>query len=157
MGHANLPQYRTARTGLGLARGRGHLAQPRTLWDASTVIPSCWPHHPHLVHEIAVLADQRRKAGAPLQVTGSKSGTGTPCRHSSTGCAPGSKTTARKATNGGPPAAATRDTSDATSRDRQDIYSRDAQTTIRLGTSPRERPRLEVVNLETGEITDGPR
>ena len=25
-------------------------------------IPACWPHHPHLVHEIAVLADQRRNA-----------------------------------------------------------------------------------------------
>jgi hypothetical protein len=27
------------------------------------MIPPCWPHHPHLVHEITVLADQRRRAG----------------------------------------------------------------------------------------------
>jgi hypothetical protein len=27
------------------------------------MIPPCWPQHPHLVHEIAVLADQRRRAG----------------------------------------------------------------------------------------------
>jgi hypothetical protein len=32
-------------------------------WDAASLIPGCWPMHPHLVHEIAVLADQRRRAG----------------------------------------------------------------------------------------------
>ncbi len=31
-------------------------------WDVERVIPACWPHHPHLVHDIAVLADQRRRA-----------------------------------------------------------------------------------------------
>jgi hypothetical protein len=30
------------------------------------MIPVCWPQHPHLVHEIAVLADQRRRAGHAL-------------------------------------------------------------------------------------------
>ena len=33
------------------------------LWDPDGTIPPCWPQHPHLVHEIAVLADQRRRAG----------------------------------------------------------------------------------------------
>jgi hypothetical protein len=33
------------------------------VWDVAEVIPPCWPQHPHLVHEIAVLADQRRRAG----------------------------------------------------------------------------------------------
>jgi hypothetical protein len=34
-------------------------------WDVvDAVIPACWPQHPHLVHELAVLADQRRRAGA---------------------------------------------------------------------------------------------
>ena len=28
--------------------------------------PGCWPVHPHLVHEIAVLADQRRRAGLAM-------------------------------------------------------------------------------------------
>lgn len=34
------------------------------VWDAAggAMIPPCWPHHPHLVHEIAVIADQRRRA-----------------------------------------------------------------------------------------------
>jgi hypothetical protein len=35
-------------------------------WDVSGLIPSCWPVHPHLVHEIAVLADQRRRAGLAM-------------------------------------------------------------------------------------------
>lgn len=32
-------------------------------WDTGQTIPECWPEHPHLVHEIAVLADARRRAG----------------------------------------------------------------------------------------------
>ena len=35
-------------------------------WDPDAMIPPCWPQHPHLVHEIAVLADQRRRAGLAL-------------------------------------------------------------------------------------------
>lgn len=34
------------------------------VWDAAAMIPACWPAHPHLVHELGVLADQRRRAGA---------------------------------------------------------------------------------------------
>lgn len=35
------------------------------VWEASggACIPDCWPLHPHLVHELAVVADQRRRAG----------------------------------------------------------------------------------------------
>jgi hypothetical protein len=36
------------------------------VWDVADVIRPCWPQHPHLVHEIAVLADQRRRAGLSL-------------------------------------------------------------------------------------------
>jgi hypothetical protein len=36
------------------------------VWDVGDVIPPCWPQHPHLVHEIAVLADQRHRAGQAL-------------------------------------------------------------------------------------------
>jgi len=38
------------------------------VWEATTMIPPCWPFHPHLVHEIAVLADRRHHAG--LEFTG---------------------------------------------------------------------------------------
>ena len=33
------------------------------IWDTDAFIPTCWPEHPHLVHDLAVLADQRRRAG----------------------------------------------------------------------------------------------
>ena len=36
------------------------------VWDVAGMIPACWPKHPHLVHEIAVLADLRRRAGHAL-------------------------------------------------------------------------------------------
>lgn len=32
-------------------------------WDVATMIPECWPKHPHIVHEVAVIADLRRSAG----------------------------------------------------------------------------------------------
>ncbi len=32
-------------------------------WDNGALVPPCWPEHPHLVHEIAVVADQRRRSG----------------------------------------------------------------------------------------------
>lgn len=34
----------------------------QSLWDPGSIVPPCWPHHPHLVHELAVLAVQRRQA-----------------------------------------------------------------------------------------------
>jgi len=35
------------------------------VWEASGdgCIPDCWPLHPHIVHELGVVADQRRRAG----------------------------------------------------------------------------------------------
>lgn len=36
------------------------------VWDITTGVPPCWPQHPDLVHQIAVLADQRRRAGDAL-------------------------------------------------------------------------------------------
>jgi len=32
-------------------------------WNLDRLIPPCWPGHPHIAHELAVLADQRRTAG----------------------------------------------------------------------------------------------
>ncbi len=41
-------------------------------WDTCQIIPDCWPEHPHLIHEIATLADDRYRAaqahnGGPLE------------------------------------------------------------------------------------------
>src|SRR5829696_5573306 len=33
------------------------------VWEAADAIPACWPQHPHLVHEIAVLADHAAAPG----------------------------------------------------------------------------------------------
>ena len=32
-------------------------------WNPDTAIPVCWAYHPHLVHDLAVLTDHRRRAG----------------------------------------------------------------------------------------------
>lgn len=32
------------------------------VWDPTDLTPGCWAHHPHLIHELAVIADQRRQA-----------------------------------------------------------------------------------------------
>ncbi len=39
-------------------------------WRAEDLVPACWPRHPYLVREIAVLADQRRRAGAAVTSDG---------------------------------------------------------------------------------------
>lgn len=36
------------------------------VWDVAAIVPACWPHHPHLVRELAVLADQRRQASRDI-------------------------------------------------------------------------------------------
>lgn len=35
-------------------------------WQTARTIPSCWPQHPHLVHELAVLACLRAAAGEAI-------------------------------------------------------------------------------------------
>lgn len=36
------------------------------VFDPADVIPACWPHHPHVIHELAVLADLRWQAERSL-------------------------------------------------------------------------------------------
>lgn len=36
------------------------------VWLGEDAIPGCWPLHPHLVHELGVVADQRRRATLTL-------------------------------------------------------------------------------------------
>lgn len=38
-------------------------------WEPTELIPACWPEHPHLVRELAVLADQYRRARGALTST----------------------------------------------------------------------------------------
>jgi len=128
------------------------------VWDVSAVIPSCWPQHPHLVHEIAVLADQRRKAGTALTSDQLEEWH----RYALPGFVDRMRTRIKDHCEEGHqrwPASSryARHNNDPTTLDRTDTYSRDVQTTTRHGPSgPRVRPDLGVVNLETGEIIDGP-
>jgi hypothetical protein len=55
------------------------------VWEVGDMIPVCWPQHPHLVHEIAVLADQRRRAGHGLTSVPWRNGTATTCPRSRNG------------------------------------------------------------------------
>jgi hypothetical protein len=128
------------------------------VWDVGAVIPGCWPQHPHLVHEIAVLADQRRRAGTALTSDSLEEWH----RYVLPGFIDRMRARIKDHCEEGHqrwPASSryARHTSDPTSRDRSNSYSRDVQSTIRRATNdPRARPRLGVVNLETGEITEGP-
>lgn len=36
------------------------------VFDPTGIIPACWPRHPHLIHELAVLADQRHRVHEAL-------------------------------------------------------------------------------------------
>ena len=38
-------------------------------WDVASLIPGCWYRHPHLVHDLGTLADQRRRAGLAFTST----------------------------------------------------------------------------------------
>lgn len=56
------------------------------VWDPNAgMIPSCWPQHPHLVHEIAVLPTNAGVPASRPPATCSRTGTATPSPPSSTG------------------------------------------------------------------------
>lgn len=38
-------------------------------WQSKTMIPACWPRHPHIAHELAVLAIQRYLAERDINPT----------------------------------------------------------------------------------------
>ena len=125
-------------------------------WDVGAVIPLCWPLHPHLVHEIAVLADQRRRAGKaltsdaleewhryalPAFVDRMKLRLKSHCeeRHQEW---PGR-------------ARHTRHVSDEQRHRRERLYLQDEATRRSTGPEPPSTgPRLQLVDRETGEVHD---
>jgi len=124
------------------------------VWDAEAAVLPCWPQHPHLVHEIAVLADQRRRAGAEL--------TGDTLEDWHRYSLPTFQDRTRTRTKGHCqdghepwPAKGrhTRHTADATRRARTEVYDLDASSAGDVGSStPPPLPRLSIVDLETGEL-----
>jgi len=124
------------------------------VWDVADVIPPCWPQHPHLVHEIAVLADQRRRAGLgltsdalddwhryslPSFTERMKMRLRNHCQEDHQSC----PATGRH----------TRHTADAARQRRMSNYDADAHAvkSLHRQTPP---PRLGLIDLDTGEIND---
>ena len=129
------------------------------VFDPVDVIPSCWPKHAHLVHEIAVLADLRRRADLALSSDALEEWHryALPSflermRHR----------VADHCTNDHPngwPSAGrfSRHLSDGSTTSRQQAFAGDLNTvrkTTAAPGSPRTGPSLRVVDQTTGEILD---
>ena len=124
------------------------------VWDVADVIPSCWPQHPHLVHEIAVLADQRRRAGLGLTSDALEEWH----RYSLPSFTERMKMRVRnhcQEDHQSWPAKGrqTRHTSEASGHKRMNIYAADAHAVKSLHHQT-QSPRLGVVDLDTGEIKE---
>lgn len=130
-------------------------------WDIQegVLIPACWPQHPHLVHEIAVLADQRRRAGLAK--------TSDAMEEWHRYCLPAfldrTRTRLRSHCDDGHTPWPGRPrhnehTSQQQTRRREDAYASDvdALPTRRRAQeeAERSRPRLASVDLDTGELCD---
>jgi hypothetical protein len=122
------------------------------VWDVADVIPPCWPHHPHIVHEIAVLTDQRHRAGQAL--------TSDPLeewqRHSLPSFTERMRTRLRnhcQEDHQSWPARGryTRHIAEASRRRRIDAYADDARA-LKSTPDHTQSPQLGLVDLETGEI-----
>jgi hypothetical protein len=124
------------------------------VWDVAAVIPPCWPQHPHLVHEIAVLADQRRRAGLALTsdvleewhryslpsfTERMKTRLGNHCQEDHQSWPARGRYT--------------RHIAEASHHRRMDIYAADAQAAKSLNRQAHS-PRLGLIDLDTGEIND---
>jgi len=121
------------------------------VWDAAAMIPPCWSRHPHLVHEIAVLADQRRQAGAAptsdaledwhrFTLPGFLDRLRTRLHNH---CDEGHQPWPGKGRH-------TRHTDEASRAERAEVFAADVAT-VQTHPEPRS-PRLTVVDLDTGEL-----
>lgn len=128
-------------------------------WDVTGLIPGCWPQHPHLVNEIAVLADQRRRAGLAA--------TSDPLEEWHRYTLPSFLDRLRgrlrdHCEEGHQPWPArgrhTRHTSEAQHDLRHHTYAADARVLHEQASSRRtqttSRPKLGLVDIDTGEIKD---
>ena len=126
------------------------------MWDPEGTIPPCWPQHPHIVHELAVMADQRRLAGlAPDSTTLEE-------WHRYT--LPGSLERMRarlkshcEQDHQAWPARSrhTRHTSDRHADQRRTQFAADIAALGPPNPVLPNRPRLTLLNPDTGEITEG--
>ena len=122
------------------------------VWDVADVIPPCWPQHPHLVHEIAVLADQRHRAGQALSSDQLEEWH----RRSLPEFTERMRTRLRnhcQEDHQSWPAKGrySRHVGEATRRRRMDAYAGDVRA-MKSTDDQNQLPRLGLVDLETGEI-----
>jgi hypothetical protein len=125
------------------------------VWEVGDSIPACWPQHPLLVHEIAVLADQRRRAGHALTSDALEEWH----RHNLPAFTERMKSRLRSHREDGHqpwPAKGryTRYTAEISRRTRQDRFASDIGAARPTEAKGRHRPRLGLVDLDTGEIND---
>jgi hypothetical protein len=125
------------------------------VWEATDTIPACWPQHPHLVHEIAVLADQRRRAGHAFTSDALEEWH----RYSLPAFTERMKTRLRSHCADGHQAwpakgRHTRYAAETSRRAREEHYARDVAALRPTEAKGRRRPRLGLVDLDTGEIND---
>ena len=122
------------------------------VWDVADVIPPCWPQHPHLVHEIAVLADQRHRAGQALSSDPLEEWH----RHNLPEFTERMRTRLRnhcQEDHQSWPAKGrySRHVGEASRRKRMDAYAGDVRA-LKSTDDQDQSPRLGLVDLETGEI-----
>jgi hypothetical protein len=122
------------------------------VWDVADVIPPCWPQHPHLVHELAVLADQRHRASQALSSDPLEEWH----RHSLPEFAERMRTRLRnhcQEDHQSWPAKGrySRHVGEASRRRRMDAYAGDVRAVKSTDDQDQSR-RLGLVDLETGEI-----
>ena len=124
------------------------------VWDAADVIPPCCPQHRHLVHEIAVLADQRCRAGLGLTSDALEEWH----RYSLPSFTERMKMRLRnhcQEDHQSWPAQGrhTRHTSETSRHRRTNIYAADTHA-VKSPHRQIQSPRLGLIDLDTGEIKD---
>ena len=141
--------YPAAAAAVVVVAGRGcRLVVTEYVWEAADTIPACWPQHPHLVHEIAVLPDQRRRAGHAFTNDALEEWP----RYSLPALTERMTSRLRSHCEDGHQAwpakgRYTRHTAEASHRSREDVAA--LKPTEERG---RRRPQLGLVDLDTGEI-----
>jgi hypothetical protein len=125
------------------------------VWDVADAIPACWPEHPHLVHEVAVVADQRRRAGHAFTSDALEEWH----RYNLPAFTERMKARLRNhCEDGHQPWPAngryTRYTAESNRRAREDRYAADVGAATPADGMRQHRPRLGLVDLDTGEVND---
>ena len=123
------------------------------VWDVADIIPPCSPQFPHLVHEIAVLADQRHRAGQAVTSEALEEWHRYSLPSFTERCGRDCGTTVKKIISRGRPRAATPATSPKRVTAGGEIPDADVRA-VQPEPDHTQSPRLGLVDLDTGEIKE---